>query len=202
MAARWSSAGKGQPGWYACRTGHAVGLQDGVGGQDVEVGPPRGQPGQRLQAPRVEHVVGVQDHHVVPAGGGDGGVLRRGLAAVRLAQDPDPGVDGLGQGGGAVGRPVVAHDDLERRVRLVQGGGEGVDDRALGLVGGDTTENVAGGRRRGAPASARGRGQDGPGATRGHVGERIGREHHGPPPPPPPSEHPSRDGSTDSSLPW
>ena len=50
----------------------AVSLHDRIGDEDVEVGMPRGEPGQRLQPPGQEDVVGVQHHHVVTPGLPDG----------------------------------------------------------------------------------------------------------------------------------
>jgi hypothetical protein len=112
----------------------AVGFHDGVGGEDVQVGMPHGEPGQRLQPPWQKYIVGVQHDHVVTPGVTNGEVLRRRLPAVLLADRRDRPAEAVQDTGGAVRRAVIADDDLKGGVGLPQRRTHRLADRRLRLV--------------------------------------------------------------------
>src|SRR5829696_6508418 len=112
-------------------------LQVGIRSEDVQVGPRGGQLREGLEALRHVRVVRVEEDHEVARGGASGGVLRRGFAAVVLAQERDPRAEGLESARDVVGGAVIADDHLVWREGLRQRGLDRFPDDVGGLVSRD-----------------------------------------------------------------
>ncbi len=119
------------------RDGSPVDLEQGIGAEDVEVGPRDCELGQRLEALGQVGVVGVEDREEVAVRVPERCVSRRCRSSSRLPNADDAVEVRLEHGHGAVGRAVVADDHLEGRQRLVKRGLDRLDDGLGRVVRGD-----------------------------------------------------------------
>jgi hypothetical protein len=156
-------------------------LDHGVRAHDVHVRTRREHRGDRLQPPRHEHVIDVELHDVVTAGGLRRRVERRAGPAVLLAHDLELLVVAqLAQPGVEVVRgAVVADHDLVRRMGLGEHGSDRVCDPRLALVVGDHHRQT--GRRPRLHGPCRGRDAHGPSGQLLVCGHRVRISVRGPP---------------------
>ena len=132
--------------WLPARSGRrqrrrgdllAAGLDERIGGHDVQIRARGSELPERLEPLGQVDVVGIQQDDELAARRSRGRVLGRALAAVLLAQVDDSVAERLEHERRAVGRAVIADDDLVRRDRLCERRLDRGGDEPLDLVGSD-----------------------------------------------------------------